>query len=313
MRWNGAIRPRAVVGVVALGSVAVLLSAVPLVPAALLLGFDPLAGVLAAAVVGVVGSALLGPALVDRRIGRLPDGDLDEEPAAALETRVESIAADVGVDAPAVRVVRSGATNVAVVDGYRGATLVMSTRLLSLPDDDVDAAVRHALIRIRGRDAAVTTALLPTMVLVETLALLATLLIRRREERSDADRRVNRIHGYEPERNRIPGPLYAVAGGLLWLVLLPVWLPCALGDSLYVGGSRRAADVAVARSGDGRRDGLGDAVEFTRDAAGAGDWPPLLDRLSLVPMADAETQRVRGTSPQETRIRLARLRSRRHL
>ncbi|WP_435093214.1 hypothetical protein [Halorubrum sp. N11] len=314
-------RIRRAVGALALFSVPVLLAAVPLVPAAALLGPAGLdvagpgaaGGLLAAAVVGLGGSILLGPMLVDRRIARLPDAELDDRPADFVADRVATLAGDVGVDAPDVTVVRADAANVAVADGHRGARLVVSTRLLSLPKADRDAALRHALVRLRTREALVSTALLPAIGAVETVALLATLLVGRRGERTAADRRVNRIHGYEPERDRIPWWAYTIAGIALWVLLLPAWLPVVVGDRLYVAGGRRDADGVVARVGSADRDGLGNAVAFASDAAGAADWPPLLDRLSLVSMADAETGRVRGTSRQEARARLARLRSKRAL
>lgn len=314
-------RGRRAIGALALLAVPVGIAALPLVTAFALLGPRGLAvagpgalgGAVAAVVVGLGGSALLGPIVVDRRIARLPTADLDDRPADFLADRVSTLAAEVGVDAPAVTVVRADAANVAAADGYRGSRLVVSTRLLSLPQDDRDAALRHALVQIRTRRAAVTTALIPALALVETVALLATLLVGRRDDRTAADRRVNRIHGYEPDRNRVPSWAYAVAGVALWLLLLPAWLPAAVGDRLYVAGGRRDADASVARVGTTERDGLGNAVAFASDAAGAADWPPLLDRLSLVSMADGETGRVRGTSRQEARVRLARLRSKRAL
>ncbi|WP_280587912.1 hypothetical protein [Halorubrum sp. Boch-26] len=325
---SGRVRLRRAAGAVALATVPALLAAAPLVPAAALLGpaglgvLDPVAlgglpptvaAALAAVVLGPGGSALIGPFLVDRRIGRLPEAELDDRPAEFVAHRVTTLAGEVGVGVPSVTVVRADAANVAVADGYRGARLVVSTRLLSLPAADRDAALRHALVRLRTREAAVTTALLPALALVETVALLATLLVGRRADRTAADRRVNRIHGYEPEENRIPPWAYTVAGVLLWLLLLPAWIPAAVGDRLYVGGGRRDADAAVARLGSAERDGLGNAVAFAGEAAGATDWPPLLDRLSLASMADAETGRVRGTSRQEARLRLALLRSKRSL
>ncbi|GAB6877876.1 hypothetical protein JCM17823_01500 [Halorubrum gandharaense] len=313
MRWNGQVTPRGAAGLIALAVVPAVVAAIPLVPLFAFFGPGPAVGVLAAVLVGIGGSALLGPILVERRIERLPRANLDEEPAAFLDDRIGALAGEVGVDAPDVLVVNADAANVAVTDGYRGATLVVSTRLLSLPEADRDAALRHALVRLDGGDAAVTTALLPATLLVETLGLLATLLVARREERGENDRRVNRIHGYEPERNRIPWPVYTLAGALLWVCLLPIWVPFVIGDRLYVAGSRRAADAAVARASPDDGEGLANAVEYARDAAGAGDWPPLIDRLSLLSMADEETRRVRGTSRQETRIRLARLRSKRRL
>lgn len=314
-------RGRRALGALALLAVPAVLAAVPLVPLAALLGpggagVVPLgapAGLLAAAVVGPLTSGLLGPRVVDGRIARLPDADLDDRRADFVADRVDALAAEVGVDGPPVTAVRADAANVAVTHGYRGARLVVSTRLLALPKADRDAALRHALVRLRTRQALLTTATLPALAAVETAALLATLLVGRGADRTAADRRVNRIHGYEPDRERVPAWAYAVAGALLWLVLLPAWIPATIGDRLSVAGGRRAADALVARTGNDERDGLGNAVAFASDAAGAGDWPPLLDRLSFVSMADAETGRVRGTSRQEARTRLARLRSKRAL
>jgi Zn-dependent protease with chaperone function len=314
-------RGRRALGAVALLAVPVVLAAVPLVPLGALLGPGGLGvlplgaagGLLAAAVAGPGAAALLGPVLVDRRIARLPDADLDDRRAEFVADRVAAIAADVGVDPPPVTAVRVDAANAAVTDGHRGPRLVVSTRLLSLPAADRDAALRHALVRLRTRQALLTTAALPALAAVETGALLATLLVGRRADRTAADRRVNRIHGYEPDRERVPSWAYRVAGVLLWIVLLPAWVPATVGDRLSVAGGRRAADALVARAGPTEREGLGNAVAFASDAAGAADWPPLLDRLSLVSMADAETGRVRGTSRQEARTRLARLRSKRAL
>ena len=317
----GGKRGQRALGALALLAVPVLLATVPIVPAAFLLGpagFDvvgpgAIGGTLAAAVVGLGGSALLGPIVVDRRIAKLPEAELDDRPADFVADRVATLASETGVDAPGVTVVRADAANVAAVDGYRGSRLVVSTRLLSLPKSDRDAALRHALVRIRTREAQITTALIPALAVVETVALLATILVGRRNDRTAADRRVNRIHGYEPDRNRIPSWAYTVAGILLWLLLLPAWVPAAVGDRLYVAGGRRNADAVVGRIGSNEREGLGNAVAFASDAAGAADWPPLLDRLSLVSMADGETGRVRGTSRQEARVRLARLRSKQAL
>ena len=324
----GRARVRRTLAAALLATVPPLLIAAPLLPAAVLLGPAGLGvlgpgafggvppvfvAALASAGLGLGASALLGPVLVDRRIARLPEAELDDRPADFVADRVETLADEVGVAVPEVTVVRADAVNVAVADGYRGSRLVVSTRLLSLPKADRDAAIRHGLVRLRTREATLTTALLPALALVETVALLATLLVGRRTDRTAADRRVNRIHGYEPERNRIPAKAYTLAGILLWLVLLPAWVPAVLGERFYVSGGRRDADAAVARSGETEREGLGNAVAFAGEAAGAADWPPLLDRLSFVSMADAETGRVRGTSRQEARLRLALLRSKRAL
>ncbi len=307
---------RTAVGAMALAVIPVLLAAVPIVPIVLLVGSGAGIGLLAAAIVGLGGSVVLGPALVGRRIEGFPVLDPDDSPDdsdAPIGETVARIAADLDVDPPDVTIVRADAANVAVADGYRGSRLFVSTRLASLPPADRDAAVRHALIRLRTHEAAFTTATLPGLVAVETVALLATVLVGRRSERAPGDRAVNRIHGYDPDRERIPAPVYVLVGLLLRLAILPVWIPAVVGDRLFVSGRRRAADAAVARAGTAERDGLGNAVEFAGDAAGAAEWPPLLGRLSLVSMADNATVRVRGTSRQEARIRLARLRSKRAL
>ncbi|SMO51514.1 hypothetical protein [Halorubrum cibi] len=307
------------VGALALATVPVVLAAIPIVPLAWLLGvaggvdLGPGAVALATVVVGLGTAAVLGPVLVDRRIARLPAADLDDRPAAFIDSRVEAVAKAVGVDPPPVTAVRAEAANVAVADGHRGPRLVVSTRLLSLPAADRDAALRHAMVRLRTREAAFTTAALPGLVVVEWVTLFATLLVGRRSDRSPSDRRVNRIHGYEPDRERIPAPAYAAAGLFVWLVALPAWIPAVVGDRLFVGDRRRAADAAVSRTGEAERDGLANAIAFAGEAAGSADWPPLFDRLSLVSMADDETGRVRGTSRQEARVRLARLRTKRAL
>ncbi|TKX52366.1 hypothetical protein EXE44_18610, partial [Halorubrum sp. SS7] len=118
-------------------------------------------------------------------------------------------------------------------------------RLLALPKADRDAALRHALVRLRTRQALLATATLPALAAVETAALLATLLVGRRGDRTAADRRVNRIHGYEPDRERVPSWAYAAAGALCWLLLLPAWIPATVGDRFAVAGGRRAADALV--------------------------------------------------------------------
>lgn len=305
-------------GALALAAVPVVLAGVLVVPIALVADLGAAVGMLAAGLVGIGASAAAGPPLVERRVERLLGEGLEDRSAALAESRVHALAADLGVDAPAVTVVDADAPNVAAIGGYRGSRLVVSTRLLSLPAADRDAAIRHALVRVRTREAAFITALLPGLAAVETVALLATLLVGRRSGRDSSDRRpgsrrANRIHGYDPDPSGIPAPVYTAFGLLLWLVVLPAWIPAAVGDRLFVARRRRAADAAVARAGDTDREGLANAMLFAGDAAGAADWPPLLDRLSLVAMADDETIRVRGASRQEARIRLARLQSKRAL
>jgi len=59
---------------------------------------------------------------------------MDNRPADFVADRVATLADEVGVDAPKVTVVRADAANVAVADGHRGSRLVVSTRLLSLPE-----------------------------------------------------------------------------------------------------------------------------------------------------------------------------------
>jgi len=282
-------------------------------PLVVLTSVGPAAGTVVAALGGVVTAVALGPVIVDRRIASLPRVGADDDRRSLAESRVAAIAAQLRVSRPAVTVAAVDAANVAVIDGHRGSRLVVTTRLLSLPPSSRDAALRHAISRLQRREAAVTTAALPGLVAVETVALAATLLVSHEPDRRPADRRSNRIHGYEPDRDRIPAPLYTAGGLLAWLVTLPTWLPAAVGDRLFVGGGRRDADDIVARTNEDARTGLAAAISFTEEAPGASDWPPLFDRLSVVSMADATTERVRGTSRHETRCRLARLRSKRSL
>lgn len=306
-------RVKRVFGGCALAVVPGLLIGPLILPLVVFTGVGLVVGVVAATVGGAVTAAALGPIVVDRQVASLPRVGPDDDRRSLATSRVTAIAAQLGVDRPAVTVVAVDAANAAVTDGHRGSRLVVTTRLLSLPPASRDAALRHALTRLQRREAAVTTAALPGLVAVETVALAATLLVSHEPDRRPADRRVNRMHGYEPDRDRIPAPLYTAGGLLAWAVTLPMWLPAAVGDRLFVGGRRRDADAVVARGDGDARTGLAAAISVTEEAPGASDWPPLLDRLSVVPMADAATKQVRGTSRHETRCRLARLRSKRSL
>jgi len=300
-------------GALALVAVPSLLAGPLIAPFVVFTGAGLVAGAIAATLGGVVAAVALGPVVVDRRVESLPRVAQDDDRRSLAESRVTAIAAQLGVDRPAVTVVSADAANVAVTDGHRGSQLVVTTRLLSLPPSSRDAALRHAISRLQRREAAVTTAALPSLAAVETVALAAILLVSHEPDRRPIDRRANRIHGYQPDQRQIPAPVYTTGGLVAWLVTLPVWLPAAVGDRLFVGGRRRDADAVVARSDDDARTGLAAAIEFTEEAPGASDWPPLLDRLSVVSMADTTTERVRGTSRHESRCRLARLRSKRRL
>jgi len=227
---------------------------------------------------------------------------------------VATLADEVGVDAPKVTVVRADAANVAVADGHRGSRLVVSTRLLSLPEADRDAALRTRARPAPDSGSARRDRAAPGARSGRDGGASGD-PARRAPRRPDGGgpSRQSNPRGYEPERDRIPSWAYAVVGVALWILLLPAWVPATVGDRLYVAGGRRDADGTVARVGTAEREGLGNAVAFASDAAGAADWPPLLDRLSLISMADAETGRVRGTSRQEARTRLARIRSKRAL
>ncbi|KKF39165.1 hypothetical protein FK85_30710, partial [Halorubrum saccharovorum] len=98
-------RVRRVAGALALLAVPVLLAAVPLVPVTALLGPAALdvvgpgaiGGFIGAVVVGLGGSALLGADLVDRRIARLPEAELDDAPRTSSATASATLAEEVGV------------------------------------------------------------------------------------------------------------------------------------------------------------------------------------------------------------------------
>ncbi|WP_415380621.1 M48 family metallopeptidase [Halosimplex sp. TS25] len=85
----------------------------------------------------------------------------DPERRRALQTRVERLAAHVGVPAPEIRLVAS-IRSIAAAVGYRpgDSTLVLSTGLVEALDDrELDAVVAHELAHVANRDAAVLTAL----------------------------------------------------------------------------------------------------------------------------------------------------------
>ena len=304
-------RVRTALGCVSLACVPTVFAAVVISPLAVVLGLEVNVFLALAGITGLVTAAFIGPRLVDRHIASLPHADSESDLSSLARTRVDVIATELGLERPAVTVIKANAANVALVTGRQGPRLVVTTRLLSGDPAIRDAALHHAVARMRTREAAFTTAMLPGLLAVEMAALVATLLVWRTPERRDTDRRVNRIHGYEPETKRVPRAVYRLCGLVLWLGLVPVWLPAAVGDRLFVAGRTRAADGEVAAAG--RRQGLAEALAFTNGATGASEWSPLLDRLSLVPMADATTARVRGTGRHETRQRLARLRSKRRL
>ncbi|QHS15703.1 hypothetical protein GWK26_00270 [haloarchaeon 3A1-DGR] len=295
--------------------------------------------VAAAAVVGLGGSYVLGPVIVDRAIdarsapigpasgGGSASGDDTStgDPAVdALVDRAADVADAARVDRPTVRVVDRRAMNVGVVATRAGTTLVVPTRLADLDDPAFDALVTNALLRGESGRARLATALLAPALVVEVLTLLGAELLSRRDGSDGADR------GAESERPRmlgagdrgdrsIPWAAYALGGGLLLVAIAPLWIPFAVGDRLLIGRGRSRTDAATARVGASGIHGTGsidaaslaDALRDARDASGYRDWPPSLDRLSVVPMGDLVTRRVRGTSRQELRVRMARLRSKR--
>lgn len=285
------------------------------------LGTIPFA-LLTGLVVGLGGSYAVGPVLVRRSLRNLPD----DEGSEAIEERVAERAAARDLDPPAVRFVDVDAATIAVVDSLSGTTVVVPTRIEELDSDAREAVIAHALTRIETRNAALVTALLAPALLVEAWTLLGLELARRREEPEEDDRLPQMLGAGDREEREVPWVVFAAAGVLLLVAVAPLWVVFAVGDGLLVGGARRRADGLVANGRGGGRDGrtcrggrdgkssetgaLADALTFASDARGARDWPPTLDRLSLLGMADPVTQRVRGTSRMELRVRLARLRAR---
>ncbi|SEH42462.1 hypothetical protein SAMN05192561_101907 [Halopenitus malekzadehii] len=294
-----------------------------------------------AAAVGLGGSYALGPIIVDRAIdarsasrGDAPssgssasasDSTSTGDPTVdALVERVADVADAARIDRPNVRVVDRRAMNVGVVATHTGTTLVVPTRLAELDDPDFDALVTHALLRGSSRRARLVTALLAPALVVEVLTLLGAELLSRRDVSGGVDRSAEserpRMLGAGDRSDRsVPWVAYALAGGLLLVAIAPLWVPFALGDRLLIGRGRSGTDAATARVGASGIHGTGsidaasiaDALQDARDASGNRDWPPSLDRLSVVPMGDLVTRRVRGTSRQEIRLRIARLRSKR--
>ncbi|MGZ0746152.1 hypothetical protein, partial [Haloparvum sp. AD34] len=282
------------------------------------LGIAPVA-LLTGIVVGIGGSYAVGPVLVRRSLRNLPD-DAGFE---AIEDRIVERSTARDLDPPEIRFVDVDAATIAVVDGLSERTVVVPTRIEELDDDAQAAVIEHALTRFETRNAALVTAVLAPALLVEAWTLLGLELARRREEPEEDDRLPQMLGAGDREEREVPWVVFAAAGVLLLVAVVPLWLVFAVGDRLLVGGGRRRADTLVANdSGAGKpsRGGgtgtvggtgaLADALTFARDARGARDWPPTLDRLSLLGMADPVTQRVRGTSRLELRVRLARLRAR---
>jgi len=155
-------------GALALVAVPCLFAGLLIAPLVAFTRVGPVAGGVAATLGGVVTAVALGPVVVDRRVASLPRVGPNDDRRSLAESRVAAIAAQLGVDRPAVTVAAVDAVNVAVTDGHRGSRLVVTTRLLSLPPSSRDAAIRHAIARLQRREAAVTTAALPGLVAVET-------------------------------------------------------------------------------------------------------------------------------------------------
>lgn len=299
-----------IVGAALLGVVPIVFLSVPVrgflvVSDAQLAGVAPAIVALAsAAVVGFAGSYALGPILVGRSLDKLPEAHTND----AIEERIVERAVARGLEPPMVRFVDVDAATIAVVDSLTERTVVVPRRLAELDTAARNAVIEHALVRIDSRNGALVTALLTPALLVEAWTLLGLELARRREEPEEDDRLPQMLGAGDREERDLPWIVPAAAGVLLLIAVAPLWIVFAVGDRLLVGGGRSHADDVVARAGDTR--GLGDALVFARDARGDRDWPPTLDRLSLVGMADPVTQRVRGTSRIELRVRLAGLRAR---
>lgn len=301
--------PGEFVGAGLLATIPVALLSVPIAGLLVVTGAAPAAlgpgalAVLVATVVGLGGSYALGPVLVRRSHRNLPAA----KPIEPLEALVTETAAARGLEPPQVRFVDADAATVAVLDSLAETTVILPTRIRELDEDAQAAVVGHALTRIETRNAALATALLAPALLVEAWTLLGMELAHRREEPEEDDRLPQMLGAGDREEREVPWVVFAAAGVLLLVTVAPLWTVFAAGDRLLVGGGRTRTDDAANGPG-----GLADALAFARDARGDRDWPPTLDRLSLVGMADPATKRVRGTSRTELRIRLGRLRAREH-
>ncbi|NHN48852.1 M48 family metalloprotease [Halostella sp. JP-L12] len=95
------------------------------------------------------------------------DADATEGPRLDLDGRVRRLAAQIGMEPPAVAVARTDVPNSLAVGGVGDATVVVSEGLLDrLGDDQIDAVLAHELAHVRNRDAAVLTvaSFLPALV-----------------------------------------------------------------------------------------------------------------------------------------------------
>lgn len=306
-RTTGALVARTVR--LALGSAC--FAAIPTSAAAAVVGISvplgvPIDAPIGLAVIGLsVGTVVvIGTPLADQIASKLPT----DEPDDAMEERIDRLADELGVSTPEVRIVETGAPNVAVFGRRsRTSTLLVSDRLVDVADDaSVDATLVAALARA-DHDGPLTTAFLPATLLVETAVLLGFDLVRSRNEDGDDDSRA----AFGERRGRDLSGITAVAGALggalLLVAITPFWLLLVFGDRLLVGGGRREADRVAAATG--RGSALADHLSDAPDVTGFADWPPALDRLSVIPLADGTIRSLRGTARGEARVREARLRT----
>lgn len=250
----------------------------------------------------------VAPRLVERIIDRLPEHD----PPDSLVTRVEDRADQRNIDPPRLRVVEVDAPTMCAYRSIRGkTTLVVSRRVPQMASEEaLESVIDHMLVRGRQPHLLVTTVVLPLVLAVETATLVGVGLVARRQV-SEPSTRARR--GWGPQHlgrhaetgRQIPSAIWVGLGVSLLAVTAPLWLCTAVGDRFVISLSRRLADREVARDGNG--ESLAAFLTATRDADGRGDWPPGLDRLSLLTLAAGKTRSFRGTDRNEERVRVARL------
>lgn len=255
---------------------------------------------------------IIAPRFIKQTLGRLPES----APPDSLVTRVRERAARRNIESLQLRFVEVNAPTMCAYKPVRGEmTLVVSARMPQLATDEaLESAIDHMLVRTQQPQFLVTTVMLPLVLAVETATRVAVGLVARRQV-SGNDSRDRRGWGpqngsrYAKVERQIPSAIWAFVGLFTLVIIAPLWVCVAIGDRFVVSGSRRMADRETARDGNG--ESLATLLTNTRDADGRGDWPPALDRLSLLALAEGKTRSFRGTSRNEERVRAAQLMAKR--
>ena len=112
---------------------------------------------------GLIAQAWLGPRTIVTRLGARRVSDRTEPGLVGVTTR---LATQADLPPPDVAVARNATPNAAAVDGPTGGTIVVTSGLVELLDDEeLEAVLAHEIAHLKHRDATVMTVawLLPTI------------------------------------------------------------------------------------------------------------------------------------------------------